>query len=333
MKRLTIGCMNSSLLSATATGAMLLFMLAPSVAGATGTRAGTMINNTATASFDQGGVTTTLTSNNVALKVDELIDTTVKWEDPADVPTTPGATSQVLSYNVTNTGNGVETFGLSTISTVGGDQYDPTVTSIVIDNGNGIYEPGIDTVYTPGSGDIVLNPDQVQKVFVISTTPNNVADGNRGGVELVATSKTGTGNPGTIFAGKGEGGGDAIIGTTHGTANDTGYYKVAAATAAITKSAVVADPFGGTSPVPGATITYTIVTTVTGSGNLPNLRVSDAVPTGTTYVPNSVTLGGVAQTDASDGDATTFASNAFTVALGTVAGGQTRTVTFRVTIN
>jgi uncharacterized repeat protein (TIGR01451 family) len=317
--------------------ALILALLAgaaalPTVAQATGTRAGTLIDNTATATYQQGGSPVVVPSNIVTLRVDELIDTVVDWRDPSNVSTTPGATGQVLSYQVTNTGNGVETFGLTTAN-AGGDQFDPTVTSIVIDDGDGVYEPGIDVVYVPGSNDPTLNPDASVTVFVVSTTPGTVTDGNLGNVQLVATSRTGTGTPGTSFAGAGEGGGDAIIGTSGGDGSDLGTYEVTSATVALVKSAVVTNQFGNDDPVPGATITYTIVATVTGSGSLTGLSIADAIPAGTTYVPNSITLGGTAQTDATDADASSFAASAIAVSLGTVPGGQTRTVTFRVTIN
>lgn len=305
----------------------------PQAAAAGGTRAGTVINNTATASYDEGGPTITVDSNISTLRVDELLDTVVTWTNPSDVPTTPNATAQVLSFQVTNTGNGAEAFSLATISTIGGDQYDPTVTAIVIDNGNGTYEPGVDTVYLAGTNDPVLNPDQSITVFVISTTPAGVSDGNRGGVQLTAAAKTGTGAPGTSFAGQGEGGGNAIVGTTGGDGSDNGYYRVAAATVALAKSAVVLNPFGGTDAVPGATITYTIVATVTGTGTLNNLTINDTAPAGTTYKPGSMTLGGTGLTDAADADAGRLTGSAIAVALGAVPGGQSRTVTFQVTIN
>jgi uncharacterized repeat protein (TIGR01451 family) len=311
-------------------GAMLLPMHA---AHASGTRAGTFIDNTATATYDQGGTPTTVDSNPHRVQVDELIDVNVDWTDPADVPTTPGSTSQVTAYQVTNIGNGVETYGLTTVSTVGGDNYDPTVTSLVIDDGDGVYEPGIDVVYVPGSNDPVLNPDGSVTIFVLVTTPGTVVDNDRGGVQLVATSRTGTGAPGSSIAGAGEGGSVAVFGTSGGDDNDTGYYEVTSATVALTKSATVADPFGGTTVVPGSVITYTLVASVTGSGSLPNLRINDVVPTGTTYVPGSITLGGTAQSDAADADAGSFAANTATVNLGTVPGGQSRTMTFRVRIN
>jgi uncharacterized repeat protein (TIGR01451 family) len=108
---------------------------------------------------------------------------------------------------------------------------------------------------------------------------------------------------------------------------------VSSASIVLAKSAVIADPFGGTSSVPGARITYTIVATTSGSGTLNSLNINDAVPGGTAYVPGSITLGGLTLTDAADADAGSFASNAIAVSLGNLPGGQTRTVTFQVTIN
>src|SRR3546814_9411839 len=112
--------------------------------------------------------------------------------NPADVPTTPGATGQLLTFSVTNNGNGVEAFGLTTIASAGGDGYDPAVTQIYIDNGDGLFDAGTDTLYTPGANDPSLNPDQGVTVFVLATTPGSVADGNRGIVSLVAAAETGT---------------------------------------------------------------------------------------------------------------------------------------------
>lgn len=307
--------------------------MAAQPAFAAGTRAGTTIANTATASFDNGAGTQNVSSNTVNLKVDELLNVTVASNNPADVATTPGATGQVLSYTVTNTGNGVESFRITGVGNVGGDNYDPTITSIVIDNGNNIYEPGVDTVYVPGTNDPNLNPDASVTIFVISTTPGSVSDGNRGIVQLVAAANTGTGTPGTSFAGQGEGGGDAVVGATGATGQDRGAFVVSTAAVTLTKGATIVDTLGGAEPIPGATITYTITATVTGSGSVTGLTINDSIPANTTYVPGSVTLGGVAQTDAPDGDAGRYVSGVVTVALGTVTGGNVRTVTFRVTIN
>src|SRR4051812_16543524 len=179
-------------------------------AEAAGTPAGTDIVNVAHATYDQpNGTPTTVDSNVVTIKVDELLDVTVAWREPSDVVSAPGLTNQILSFTVTNAGNGHEAFALNTVHAGGGD-FDPTVTSLVLDtNGNGSFDPGVDTVYVPGANDPVLAPDGAIVVFVLSTIPPGAADGNRGRIDLTATSKTGTGTPGTSFAGAGEGGGNA----------------------------------------------------------------------------------------------------------------------------
>lgn len=310
--------------------ALGLALGASTAAHAAGTPAGTTISNTATASFDNGGGSQTIDSNRVDLKVDELLDVTVAG-NATDVATTPGATNQVLTYRVTNTGNGPEAFALSTIANVSGDNYDPVVTQIYIDaNGNGTWDP-TDTLYVAGS-ETPLQPDTSMTVFVLATTPGTVVDGNRGIVTLVAAAKTGTGAPGTTFAGKGEGGGDAIVGSTGADGQGNGAYKVSAATVSLVKSATIVDPFGGAEAVPGATITYTITANVAGSGSVNGLAITDIVPANTDYVVNSVTLGGTALTDATDADAGSYDGTRVLVQLGTVPGGQTRTVTFKTKI-
>lgn len=302
---------------------------------AAGTTAGTTISNTATATYtDPGGNTRSANSNQVDIKVDELLNVTVAKADPGPVVVTLGSTNQVLSFTVTNTGNGSEAFDLTPTTAIGGDQFDPTTTSIVIDtNGNGVYDPGVDTVYTAGSNDLTLAPDQSKRVFVLSTIPGSGSDLDRGDLDLTAAARTGTGAAGTIFAGQGQGGGDAVVGTTGADGVDRGAYVIQSASIAFVKSAAVLDPFGGTRSVPGSIVTYTLVATISGTGTLTNLAIGDAIPANTTFQPGTITFQGSPMTDASDADAGQFASNSVSVQLGSVAGGQTRTVTFKVRIN
>lgn len=310
-------------------------MLATTGAHAAGTAAGSTISNQANASFtDPGGTTVKVPSNRVDLRVDELLDVTVVSADPGDVTVQPGGTNRVLSFTVTNTGNGDEAYKLSFANAIAGDDFDPTTTSLVIDsNNNGVYDASVDVVYNPGVNDPVFTPDQSIRVFVLSTIPGTATDAQRGFARLVATAVTGTGTPGTVFAGKGTGGSDAIVGNTTANANAQDAYRISAATVALVKSATVLDPFGGSKSVPGSIVTYALVATTTGSGTIKALGIDDAVPVGTTYVPGSITLGGTALTDAADADAGSFAAQAIAVRLGDVPGGQTRTVTFKTKIN
>ena len=307
----------------------------PTCAIAGGTPAGTKIDNTASATYDlPNGGSGSIQSNLVSLTVAERLDVATADANGGDIATTPGATLQVSRFTVTNGGNGPEAFRLTALDTVGGDNFDPDATSIVIDaNGNGTYDAGVDTVYVSGSNEPVLAADQSVAVFILSTIPAGATDGQRGSVQLTASAQTGSGAPGTIFAGQGVGGTDAIVGSTGASSASTGTYIVSAASVAFTKSAAVQDLFGGTQALPGSTITYTLTATVSGSGTLNNLRIADTAPANTAYQAGSLRLDGSPLTDAADADAGEFASGAIAVRLGNVAAGSARSVTFTVKIN
>ena len=318
-----------------ALGLGLIISATGTPAWAASTPAGTMISNTAKATYDlPNGGSGTSDSNTVTFEVDEILDVAVASLNSGDVTVTPGATSQVLAFKVTNAGNGQEAFKLAARDNLAGDDFDPTTTSIVIDsNGNDTYDPGVDTVYVAGSNEPNLAPGAAVAVFVLSTIPAGSTNGQRGQADLVATSVTGNGTAGTVFSGKGTSGSDAVVGSTTASASASGFYAVSAASVGLVKSATVADPFGGTSHVPGSTITYTIVATVSGSGSLSNLTVSDLVPPGTTYEPGTLTLGGTALTDAADSDSGEVVAGTMTTRLATVAAGSSRTITFKVKVN
>jgi len=58
--------------------------------------------------------------------------------------------------------------------------------------------------------------------------------------------------------------------------------------------------FSGGSSQPGATLRYTLTVDITGSSNVNSLLLTDAIPVNTTYVPESITVNSVAQTDANN---------------------------------
>ena len=321
--------LRSSLLFASAISGIML----SNAASAAPTLAGTDIENIASASYDTPGGPVTIDSNRVVIKVDELLDVTVAGSDPGDLTTSPGATNNVLTFLVTNTGNGNEAFTLAADVTRAGDDFDPTLQQIVIDtNGNGVYDAGVDTVYVAGTNNPVIAPEASLTVFILTTTPAGVVNANRAEVGLTAAATTGTGAPGTTFAGAGEGGGDAVVGTTGADAEDSAFLAVQAATLALVKTAVITDPFGGNRAVPGSIITYKLVATVTGAGNLANVVITDPIPASTTYTASSITLETAALTDAADADAGSFNGTQVRAVVGTVPAGQSRTVTFKVVV-
>ena len=179
--------------------------------------------------------------------------------------------------------------------------------------------------------------DRLLVIAEVNDIPAALSDGALGRSRLLARAATGTGAPGTIFAGQGAGGTDAVAGANGGQANASGAYQVSENEVVLTKSATVSGVSGGTAAVPGARITYQIVVNVSGSAPAANFVFTDAIPAGTTFASGSLLLNGVALTDAADADAGEFqggATASVRVALGdlTQAAGP-QTVAFTVTIN
>jgi uncharacterized repeat protein (TIGR01451 family) len=302
---------------------------------AAGTPAGTLIENFATATYNVGPSTITETSNTVQTTVDERIEVDVTWIDATSVPVAPGDLSQVTTFEVTNLGNGTETITLGALSALGGDDFDPALVAIHLDtNTNGTYDPGTDLQYVATVNDPVLLADETVTVFVLNNIPGTPLENDEGFTELTASSNTGTGLPGTVLPSAGDGGVDAVIGSTGGEDTDTGIYVISTVIVSVVKNAVINDPLGGSSPIPGSVITYTIVVTVTGTGTASNLIITDDVPAATTYDMGTLSLNAGGLTDNADGDAGDVTAGTVTVDLGNVAAlSPIQTISFDVTIN
>ncbi len=290
-----------------------------------------MIQNTASATYTSGAANGTVSSNAVTIKVDELLDVAVAGL--TTTPATAGSGNVVLEYSITNTGNGSEAFNVTVNPAVAGNGFDATVQSVVVDDGNGIYEPGVDQVLAPGAATPLIAADGSLKIFVIVSLPAGATDGQTSQVQLIADAATGTGTAGTVFAGQGAGGGDAVVGSSTASDNANDTLVASLATVALAKSAVIVDPFGGSQPVPGAVVTYTLTAAVSGSGQASAVHITDIIPSGTTYEPGTLLLDAATLSDANDLDAGQASASGVDVNLGTVAGGTSKTVKFNVKIN
>ena len=310
----------------------LSFLLAGSAAHAGGVEAGTLIENTATATYEDGTGSVSVPSNTVTLRVDEVLDVTVTSLNPGPVSASSG--SAVLTFEVTNIGNGPEAFRLTANPNTASNDFVTDIEAIAVDsNDNGSYEPCVDAILTGPETTKVLDAGENVKVFVIATIPGMVLDGQKSAIDLLAEAVTGTGAPGTVFAAKGVDGGDAIVGGNGADDNKAGSIIIGITTVDLVKSATIADPWGGTSAVPGSVVSYTITANVKGRGSVTDLVVADVFPAGTTYTAGTLALNAAALTDADDGDAGESSATGISVSLGTVAGGTNHSVTFDVTID
>lgn len=307
-----------------------LVITAPANAG--GVTAGSLIENTAQATYETPSGPETVDSNTVTLMVDELLDVTIASLASGPNTTRPG--SDVLTFEITNTGNGPEAFTLTANPNVAGNDFAVTIDAVAVDtNGNGVYDAGIDAILPSSLTTEEIAADASLTVFVIVTVPSGVTDTQESQIEILAETVTGVGTPGQSFPGAGANGSNAVVGLSGAGYTATGQFVVAITTVDLVKTALVADSFGGSSPVPGATITYTITANVTGSGSVNNLVVTDSYPAGTTYVPGSLKLNNASLTDASGDDAGSASATGISVDLGTAAGGSAPAITFNVTID
>lgn len=305
---------------------------------AEGTPSGTNIVNQATVTYRIDSTNFVINSNISTTRVVELLDVSVQWQDASPVIVNPGDTAAVTTFVVTNSGNGNDSYYLENASRLDGDDFDPIPKAIFLDtDGNGLYDPSIDMQYIHGANDPVLNADQSIIVFVLNNIPSDLRDGSLGDTRLSATSTLGTGPPGTVFTGAGDFGLDAVLGSAGGGDQDLGTYLVSNVSISLIKAVEISDGSGGSRPVTGATLSYTITVTASGSGSARSVIITDSIPENTTFVPGTLTLNSVPLTDEADGDAGDVGQTmpgVVTVELGDITiPSREQIITFDVIIN
>jgi uncharacterized repeat protein (TIGR01451 family) len=323
--------------------AAALAALCSPVSWAAGTAAGTSIGNTATMTYSVNGAPgPALVAVAPRIVVARIINQTVSWQDSTAVPASSPDAGKVLSFLVSNTGNGTETFRLARDNAVTGDQFDPASpagSAIWLESG---AEPGFqasgpnaDIAYVPGVNDATLPADATRWVYLPSNIPAGQATGALGRVALIATATTAGAAgaaPGTVLAASG--GGQVLVGAGGAQASAVGNYLVAGVALGLAKSvATVLDPLGGTRVMTGSVLTYRLVVNVVGSGVATGVVIKDPLPASLTYVPGSLAVDGTPRTDAADGDDASFAAGTVQATFGNVPAPATRVIEFKATVN
>ncbi len=299
---------------------------------AKGVLAGTEIMNTSTLEYEIDGSHYSTTSNATLDKVDQIIDVSVVWNDAAAVLVSSGESNQVLTFKITNLGNGRDTFNL-THETNATNDFTVNNPRIYIDtNNNGVFDISSDQQ----ASSITLDADAFAILFLVSDIPtDSYPSGSTSNNAIVARSTTGgSGVQGTIYEGAGIGGVFAVDGMSGGVDKGWGIYLMGSDVAVkLTKSATL----DGKQAVSGATVRYYILVELQGYGSAKDLIITDAVPSGTSYVAGSLTLDGVSLSDAGDSDSGRFTGSAIEVSLGTAtqtsSDAYSKTISFEVVIS
>lgn len=303
-------------------------LAASSATWAAGTAAGSVISNTATATFTDpnNNNTGTVSATAADIVVAELINVNVSAQNAEPVEVQPGVVNQVLEFKITNTGNGSEDYTLTAENLVN-DGFDTENVKIYLDtNGDGTFDATDELV----NSDIVLAADESVTVFIVGDIPNTAATGENSNLTLAATSATpGAANatPGTLLAGQGTNtSAGAVVGESVTDSANGGFVVGAqAVNASVDLSKTIesrVDPFGGTTDVPGTVVTYLITATAV-NGDVDNLTIVDSVPPELELRADSVTINGDSKTAAADGDEVVVVLNEVVVTLGRVTSNTT----------
>ncbi|ANU08446.1 DUF11 domain-containing protein [Paraurantiacibacter namhicola] len=341
-------------LGAVSSFALVTMMASPAMAAGTG--AGETIENTVSVSFSVGGVEQTAETATDEFTVDRKIDVTV-----AAVGASPNVSANqdgvVRQFTVTNLSNDTVGFDL-TATQPGTPAYTFENVVIFVDaDGDGAYDVGEEIDFIDS-----LAPDATFDVWVAFDIPATATDGQSTDIILTANAfEAGTGTIGAEIedtaTANDKNGIDTVLADGDGVADNEfeGDFSAAhtvevdAADVTVVKtSRVVWDPVNlATDPyaIPGARVEYCIqVSNATGAATATGITVSDTLPAEVSFYPDAYgTTGDVKVNGTVDGsgvcsggtevDGYTTASTAVSEALDDVAGGETKTLYFTVTID
>jgi len=291
---------------------------------AQGTLAKTSIANQANINYIVGGISNSIKSNTDTFIVDRVVDVKVNWQDVAPIKVARGDKNRVLTFRLTNEGNGEDNITLSYEHNASSD-FTPTNINIIRDvNNNGRYDINVDL----NVSHVTLNADENVTLFIIGNIPNDssVKPGKHSYEQLFAVSNS------TTSVGE-DRANELDVVLRRAKDSDEGEWQVREYWLSSQKSAIVHSEDNTLHT--GTHITYKISVWIGGDADnhtISQVDIKDAIPDGTRYLPGTLKLDGVLLTDNSDGDAGTCDGAVVDVAAGTLSGNVQKTVTFDVEI-
>ncbi|MFV1884648.1 MAG: beta strand repeat-containing protein [Balneola sp.] len=280
--------------------------------------ANTPIGNQASATYvDNGGNPQSVTSNTVETIVQQVAGVTIT----AGINLTVSPGGQVtFPHTITNTGNGIDSFDLTTLEGSGDFNFD----NIVIyadEDGNGVPDNFTPITTTPNisfPGNTGGNPN-TYGIVIVADIPVTANDGDVETFQVTATSNYDSN--------------ESASGTNTTTVDEDAVVNVQK-NRSVQNVAV------------GDTVTYTFSYAESGgNSNATNLVIKDPLPAGVTYVPGSGIwsgASGIPLTDVNTGETAagityeyddTGVADSVIIQIASINAGASGTISFKVTVN
>jgi len=315
-------------------GILYSLILFSTLSHGAGTSAGSWIQNQASVSYQTASGNVTSDSAVVQFQVQELVRSSIVKLDAGSVSVSSPQTNAAMKFRLQNDGNSPEGFSIF-VSQDSGDDFDVTIGSYYVDDGDGIFDPALDTLYD-NSNPPELAADASIVLWITSDIPSSLSDADLANLNVSAVSHTfvadgqATPSAGAVVENAGPDSTDVV--NAAAITSITSTFVVTDIDVTITKviSATRDNLGGGTGSqrVPGAEVDYTLTVTVTGSGTANNIIVTDDLPDQLQLkdgVSGIITVGGIDETASSaDSDGTSYDANTgtITVELGDIDAGD-----------
>jgi len=250
---------------------------------AVGVPAGTEIVNVAHLDYQVDSISFTATSNTLVDIVDQKVDMQMVCQESKPVIVGVGEEKRAMSFMLNNTGNGADSYVFSTIE---GETLDFKVDNVevYIDNGDGVFSLE-DSLAT----EVDVSADANVTLFLVSDIPSDADKFSYNGIKASSTIQ------GSLVYGESKKLEDfyAVMTTQEDAKSDVCAYEVSPLALKLEKTATLSSD----KLYSGSTIHYQIAVKVIGEGTIDNIVVKDNIPTGTTYIEDSLKLDGVTAGD------------------------------------
>ena len=268
---------------------------------AIGVKAGTTISSQAQLVYEISDKTFQLKSNKVEYIVDQLLDLDLSWLDSEYVNVTKDQKRAILTFKLTNTGNGEDSFLLYLNNALGGNFEVLNLKSFIDTNKNSRFDQ-LDTLQNITT----LQADESCLIFVSSDIPNfeTMTQNNLGKVFIKAISKLGgSGVAGKVHEIQNIKYFEAIDGIKGGIDIEEGIYILnTIGELSIEKSVTLNNQYAIQQATKGDIAVYTISIAIAKNEQVKDITISDEIPKYTEYINGSLKLNNQVLTDTLDND-------------------------------